>query len=773
MIRSIWAIAFALNAGLVVPALARDARFRIDIPAGDLTDALATLSSQTGASIGINAYPAGIRSGAVRGHYSTGDALAQMLAPTPFSAQRVGPSVWRLVPRKRSGGPDVAATPPPLADIVVTARKVPETLSRIATPIAVYVPRDSTVGGTKAGLHEVASSIEGLSVTNFGAGRDRPFIRGIADSPFNGFSQATVSINVDDARVTYDAPEPGIRLVDVARVEVLKGPQGPLYGTGALGGVYRLVTNRPVPRAFGAAAAASFDRVSAGGVGSDASGMLNLPLFGETAAIRMVGYAATQGGWVRDAARQGKVNDALTLGGRTSLRVMPAAGWVLDFGAMRQRIEQRDSQYVDRDAEDLVRSARLPEPSSSTFSLVNASAAGPVGSLQLTAATSHAWQNRSETYDVTPVATALGYAAGRTYQDRRRHRVFDQEVRLASAEGRRFAWTAGASYLSATTFATGTLRDEDSRILPFSFALHRVVTEAAVFADGSISVLPRLRAGIGARVFRATTDDERSEQLGTAATARASIGVTPSGSLTYAFAEDRSVYLRFGTAFRPGGLDPSNAVTGRYDADEVRSLDMGTRLLLDGGRLSLSGGGFRSTWSYVQSDYLLPSGLVATRNAGDATILGAEVAAEWRPGAWSMRAGAAFQRARLENTVDGTDLPEDRRLPTVPDLTARAEIGRTLRIGDLPGELRLRGTYTGHSRLSFDDGLDRPMGGYALLHAEASTTFGSIDVRLEIENLLDARADSFSLGNPFRIRTERQYTPLRPRTLTIAFARRF
>ena len=770
MTRSIWGIALAVSAA-GAPVAAREPRFPLDIPAGDLGDALATLSTQTGASIGVDVRAAGIWSGAVRGRHTIADALATMLARTPFRAERVGPTIWRLVLRAKSER--VAAAVPPLPDVVVTARKQAEALSRIATPVAVYVPPRQGGGGGSVDIHDVAGATEGLSVTALGPGRDRPFIRGVADSPFNGFSQTTVSIVVDDARVTYDAPEPGLRLVDVARVEVLKGPQGPLYGTGALGGVYRVVTNRPVPGSVEGTAEVELTRTADGGPGANASATANLPLFGEQAAIRLVGYGGVEGGWVRDAGRPGAVDDQSVAGGRAALRVLPASGWTVDLGAARQRIGARDSHYVDRDAEDLTRSPRFPEPSSSRFSLVDATVAGAVGSLRLTASTGHAWQDRSETYDVTPSAAILGYSAGRTYRDRRRHKVFDQEVRLSSGDGLQLSWTAGVSYLSATTRATGTLRDREGDALPFSFQLHRVVTELAVFADGSAELLPRLRAGLGARVFRATTDDERSEQLGTGAVARARIDVTPSGSLAYAFTDDRTVYLRFGTAFRAGGLDPSDTVTGRYESDEVRSLDGGARLLLDHGRLSLLGGGFRSSWRHVQSDYLLPNGLVGTRNAGDATILGAEGSARWHSGPWSLGAGATVQRARLDSAADGTDLPEDRRLPIVPDLAGRLEIGRSIRIGELATEWNLRGTYVGHSRLSFDEGLDRAMGGYALLHADASTRVGRLDLRVGVDNLLNARADSFAFGNPFRVRGEREYTPLRPRTVSVVLGRRF
>ncbi|MCU6453406.1 TonB-dependent receptor [Sphingomonas sp. A2-49] len=769
--------ATALLASLLVTARAdaQDRTFRVDVPAGDLTDALATFAAQTGTSIGTDGTLRGRTSVAVRGRMEAGEALRRMLARSGMRAERVGPSIWRLVALRRD---EVATKPrlpdPPAADIVVTGRKLSEALSRVAAPVSVFEPSDAgRPPGARADAHDVARAVEGLSLTNLGPGRDRPFIRGIADSPFNGFSQATVSVIVDDARVTYDAPEPGLRLVDVARVEVLKGPQGPLYGTGALGGVYRIVTNRPVLGAVDASATIGFDSVRGGGPGADATVMVNAPILGDTAAIRAVGYSAAQGGWVRNAGGRRDLNATSVEGARLTVRVAPAAGWTVDLGGALQRVSQRDSQYVDRDAEDLTRSMRIPEPSQGTFKLLSGTAEGSVGDARLTVSTSHAWQNRTETYAAAASASALGRADAQAYRDRRLHRVFDQEVRISSPPGRRVSWLAGASYLSATTLATGDLAGADRVYSPF-FLLQREVTEAAVFADASAPLVSGLRLGGGGRLFRATTTDERREERGTPTTrAKASVVFTPSASLTYELAPDRLVYLRFGSAFRPGGLDPANARTGRYEADEVRSFDLGTRLLLADGRLSLSGGAFRSTWADVQSDYLQLNGLVATRTAGNAEIMGTELSVEWRPSSWRLRAGGAAQRARLESGVDGADLPKDRRLPVVPDLTGRLELGRTLDIAGIRSDLYVAADYVGRSRLSFDEGLDREMGGYATTRAGAAATIASLRIRIDVDNLLNARADRFAFGNPFMVRAEREYTPLRPRSIRLELSRRF
>ena len=239
--RCVWAAAFAASALAAGPALARDTEFRVDLPAGNLVDALMSLSAQTGASVATEADLPPIAARRVTGRLTVRRALERMVEGSPIRVTQVGNNVFRLT-RQRHGAdrPSLVVENTP-RDIVVTARKQSEVLSDVAAPVAVYVPDEGAASGSARTVHDIASRLDGLTLTQVGPGRDKPFIRGIADSPFNGFSQSTVSVQFDDARITYDAAEPGIRLIDVSRVELLKGPQGPLYGTVRAG---RSVPNR-------------------------------------------------------------------------------------------------------------------------------------------------------------------------------------------------------------------------------------------------------------------------------------------------------------------------------------------------------------------------------------------------------------------------------------------------------------------------------------------------------------------------------------------------
>ncbi len=776
-----WAVALGISATFTTTtAQARDAVLTISVAGGNLGDALATLAAQTGISFGYDGALPALIVRPVKGRMTAREALDRLLRNTPIRAVPIGPTTYRLIRREQSrrqpnsgsvrSGPDPIG---PTPEIVITARKFAEPLSRVPASVSVYLPGDMPAPGAVAGQRDVARSIDGLVVGNQGAGRDRAFVRGLADSPFDGFSQTTVSAQVDDGRITFDAAEPGLRLADVARVELLKGPQGPLYGTGALGGVYRVVTNRPVLGAASGKADFSIGKLAEGGAGTSGVAVLNLPVVTDVAAVRVVGYAMLDGGWIDDRPAPRDANQTNIAGLRAALRVVPAPGWTIDLGGAFQRIDARDSQYVYRTSEDLTRPVSMLEPKSTDLKLAQARIEGSLGSVQLVAATSQSWQNQSDIYSLAAAPATLGIPGATAYRDRRAYRVFDQEVRVTSAPDATFGWAAGLSYLLASTRATGEVQTGPGQWTPY-FALHRSVTEAAMFVDGSFPLADRLRLTAGARLFRTSTEDERQETSTPSSSARALTGFTPSVSLSYDLSTGGIVYARFATAFRPGGIDPGNAQTGRYDADEVRSVELGGRLKFDGGRLALDIAGYGSQWRDMQSDYLEANGLIATHNVGDANVLGGDASLDWRPDRnWRFTAGVTVQRARLVHALGGTELPADRRLPLIPDIAFRLLAERRVSIGGLDLRPYIGVNFNGAARLSFDDGLDRAMPGYAVARTGASLTIDPVVFRIDIDNLFDTRADTFAYGNPFSIRTTSQYTPLRPRSVSLSVSRSF
>ncbi|MGO1304474.1 MAG: TonB-dependent receptor plug domain-containing protein, partial [Sphingomonas parapaucimobilis] len=156
--------------------------------------------------------------------------------------------------------------------------------------------------GANADTRALANLLPVLTTTSLGPGREKLFVRGIADSSLVGGSQATVGQYLGEIQLNYSAPDPNLALYDIASVELLEGPQGTLYGTGALGGVIRVTPNPPILDRWSGAVGLGATGIAHGGTGGDAMAVLNAPL-GDRAALRILGYGSRTPGYIDDTLR--------------------------------------------------------------------------------------------------------------------------------------------------------------------------------------------------------------------------------------------------------------------------------------------------------------------------------------------------------------------------------------------------------------------------------------------------------------------------------------
>lgn len=757
------------------PASARETARVVDIPPGPLSAGLTRFSQLTGISVGIAGPVPSVTTRRVKGRMSPETALRDLLRGTGLRARRVG-NVYRLEPAPpvaRRTRPWVA---PSVAvatsqDIVVTAQKQPQALLSVPLSISAVSLRTLANEATTPSSRDISLGIEGLATTNLGPGRNRQFIRGVVDSPFLGKSQSTVAVQIDDARVTFDAPNPDLRLVDMDRVEVLKGPQGPLYGSGALGGIYHVVTRRPEIGQTSILVRGGVAGAQHGGLTSGLETVINLPLDEDRLAMRGVAYRSVDPGWIDNADGRTDSNSTMTAGGRVAFRWLPLSGWTVDAGITWQDIDARDSQYVLTNQENLTRSNRFAEPTDNDFRMAHVTVEGRLGGLRLLSASSLVDQGFDYVLDASDAATYFGLSGAARFEDNRAFTIVNQEVRLTPATAQN--WLVGLSYMRATTKGRSTVFGDTDAPQTVEM-LDRTTSEYAVFGEASKKLAGRLKATVGARVYRSTSSDVATERAPQRELVRTQTLLSPSLTLSLPL-EGRApgiVYLRYARAKRPGGLAPADSQgAGQYDADKVNSVDLGFRRSLPDHHLSLSASLYGTRWDRLQSDFLLPSGLVSTRNAGRASILGAEGQVDWRPSAGlSIAAGGAIQRARLDRPEDSIEL-DNRRLPVAPALTGRLSVDKRFSIGSLQGQAGLQANYIGSTVLSFDDDLDRRTKDYIVLSAHSEFTSGRWTAAIKLDNLLDIQGDSFAFGNPFSVRQRRQFTPIRPRYVSLSLTR--
>src|SRR5580692_4287369 len=186
-----------------------------------------------------------------------------------------------------------------LAEVVVTAEKVKSTIQD--TPISISALSGSqleTAGITS--VQEIARDVPGISVRSAGPGLTEYDARGMAS---NGGAAPTVGFYLDEIPLSPPALsqsgkvviDPG--LYDVDRVEVLRGPQGTLYGSGSMGGTVKVVTAQPKLNQFEGSAQVTGSYTDGGGANGSANLMLNLPL-GDKFAVRIVAGDLDRSGWI-------------------------------------------------------------------------------------------------------------------------------------------------------------------------------------------------------------------------------------------------------------------------------------------------------------------------------------------------------------------------------------------------------------------------------------------------------------------------------------------
>ena len=754
---------------------------RIDIAADTLAAALDELGRETGISVGAEGALPALRVTRVRGTMSPQAALGRLLAGSGYVARQVGQSAFRIertsAPAARTAplvsdkGPPV---PPPMVygePIIVTATKRDLRLSDL--PLAVAVVRFDPAGSVDAqpDTASVKRQIEGLALGGQGPGRNRMFLRGVADSPFTGSTQSTVAVVLDGARVTWSAPDPDLRLIDAARVEVIKGPQGALYGTGALGGIYHIVSNRPDAARASARFEAGPDVVGGGELGAHGSAIFNLPVVSDRVAVRASIFGARQPGWIKTGPREDS-NRLRVGGGRAALR-WQESGWTVDLAGQMQQLNSADSQYVYSPGKRS-RPAQLAEPHDNDFTHTSVEIAGPVAATQLQLVSAMTWHDIGETFDATTGAASFGLDSPARFLDDRTYRVWDNEARL-SGRWRGASWVVGLGHVEARERVDRLLESANPAVPAQSIEqIARKATDTALFGEATVPLGNAVAATLGGRLYHDSISDRlMGPGVGSVREERRT-GVSPTASLSWHAGARGLVYLRYGSAIRQAGLDVPTGSNGKaFEGDELRTIEVGLRRQLpDGGQFELSV--YATDWKNLQSDVLQANGLFAARNAGLARILGVETSLDAQLAVgWRLSLGGALQDARLIRNELGIEL-DDRRLPVVPLYTLRARIEhgfawRGENRATIVGELH----YDGPARLSFDPALDRAMGKSLDARLGGRLALGRWSLSAQLDNLFDSRANQFAYGNPFRILTARQFVPAAPPRASLSIGAAF
>ena len=360
------------------------------------------------------------------------------------------------------------ATVTTLGTVVVTANRRDETLQKVPMAVSALTYHDIQRQHLQD-FSDYAASVPGLDAISLGPGMTELSIRGIA----SGSQQPSASVGVYVDETPFgsssvfaigSALTPDLDPADVERIEVLRGPQGTLYGAGALGGVIRFITIPPDTENYSGRLQLGGTSVDGGGNGFDVHGMVNLPLVKDKLAIRANVYDETDPGFVDDAGR-GKtdVNENKVKGGRVSLLWTPTDKTSVRVTALAQNLTAAGSATVALDPDTLQpvygdlqqRNATLGgDVFDGHYRLYNVTFNTDFGWAKLMSSSSYGTLDAVTNTDATPLLYLGPQANGRPYGTLEQATIpqtkATQEFRLSSSKSQTVEWLGGVFWTRET-----------------------------------------------------------------------------------------------------------------------------------------------------------------------------------------------------------------------------------------------------------------------------------------------------------------------------------
>jgi outer membrane receptor protein involved in Fe transport len=491
--------------------------------------------------------------------------------------------------------------------LVVTAEKREANVQKVPISItAISGAQLQSTGITSAQM--IASEVPGLSVASAGPGNAVYEIRGLTAQGGEG---STVGFYLDETPITppvgatLGKVEIDPDLFDLARVEVLRGPQGTLYGSGSMGGTIKLVTNAPDPSRFAAGGETLVSGTDGGGLNAGQNLMLNLPLGGGSA-LRLVGGYAHDSGWIDRVVVPDfplPTNGGLTRGNvldqpgaqvipnvndenrytiRASLLLQPVSDLTVTPSLFYQRIEQGGMNAYDSSPGTLAHYEPfdVAEPSRDAFVVASLPINWRLNGVTLTSATGFwsRWitQDQDGAEQFQEVLGLPGFTVPQggfgpvALFETDVSRQFSQEFRAASNGDGRLQWTLGAFYSSyhyGGEFAPQYPPPGAEAILgtPDVFTTTSVlnIRQEAVFGNASYQITPQLKIEGGLRYFHYSNNFNLAFSGGlfgiappapplVSTSASTDQGVNPMVNITYSPTSDLMFYATAAKGFREG-----------------------------------------------------------------------------------------------------------------------------------------------------------------------------------------------------------------------------
>jgi iron complex outermembrane recepter protein len=707
-----WALSAA---GADAPPSLGNAVLAHEIAAQPLPKALDAFARQTGLQfIYVSRLAEGRRSGRVPAGLQLSTALDRILAGTGLQYEILNIQTVTIFASPPEKGQSPVASEEVLAEMVVTATKREEPLSMVPISVAVLSADDIDSKGIRT-FGDIAAQTPGLQFdfnSGFGPGLlSNIAIRGISDIQ----GSPTIGIYIDDVPIqsTFSTFRNALPFTfDLDRVEVLRGPQGTLFGSSALAGAIRFVSNEASTTQFTQFYHLEADGTEGGGPTLETGAVIGGPIVPGTLGGRVSAWIRNEGGYID---RVNPFNDQTIdpNANRSTMKVL-RAGLTFELGdSLRitplvtyQSSDLHDAptfySYLSTPEDGIFRSGRLlRQPLRDSFALTSIKLQQRLGPVELTAISAYFNRSASAEADYTNAAcaayfgtcgNALGPAYPISYQQAvpdtlgQQQSAFSQELRIASAASdARLSWLIGLflwrTHLNeqSDTYAIAAPGDPGLYNTSFFYGL-----EVSGFAQLNFALTPRWRIGFGTRNgwTRGDSTSLRGGFANIGAPYSHTIGnfvplpSSPRFDVSYRVTEDNVFYAALAKGARGGGVNQpticgTNSGPASFSSDAIWNYEIGAKQMLFERRLQLSSSVFHIRWDSIQEHVNDDCGNAYTTNAGAATSTGFDLAVEALP----------TPRLRLGLTLGLTDAHYSR---TVLTAGGQVIVERDTVIGALP-----------------------------------------------------------------------------------------
>lgn len=716
-------------------------------------------------------------------------------------------------------------------EIVVTATKRSEALQDVSLSIAAYREKDLTLQGI-SDFSELAGNVPGVSMQEGGPGYRSVYIRGIASE--NGNSPTT-GVYIDESflppgGIVQNIIEPVY--FDVARVEVLRGPQGTLFGGGSMGGTLRVINNQPSSGAFEGAVGGEFSTTSNGGFNYETSAMLNIPLAEDKLAFRVAGTYRNREGYIdrQVAASFGSpagdtivedINDEEFVAVRAALKWYASDELEITPAVLYQKSNVANLGAADTPPFDLTvrRQVDVEEPVEDEFLLGSLRVKYDLGDYELLSATSYSERDNFFEEDgsdyTAEVFLQLPFYVPTVVTGDGVSQLFTQELRIATTGDQRLQFVAGGYYENL---------DRDGGLLwvipgaaaafplfaPFffpndvAFDTSTAITRkhTSLFGEATYHISDKFSTTIGLRWYDYTI--KRSNTISGVPgdeVKTSENGVNPKFTLTYEASDDHLVYTTVSQGFRPGGpnrivpaalfdlcraeyeanelsIGADGQIEG-FESDQIWNYELGSKNTFND-RVTLNFAAYYIDWSDIQQGFVAQCGIGSTQNFGKAKIYGLEVDFNAQMSdQLRVFGGLNYNDAKLAEDVPNTDLTKGLRIQSTPEWSFN--VNGQYDFNSLLGNafILVNYRYTGDSFRDFNQD-DTPLNrrrfqeSYSMLNARLGIVEGDWMVTLFVDNLTNEAPLVGSFLSTFgHVPSRDRYFTLRPRTFGLSFRKDF